>query len=130
MTAGAELNDWPSVPMLSLDTLWFQVSGTICNIACTHCFISCSPANHSHEMLTFEEVEQRLAEARRLGVREYYFTGGEPFLNRDMIRILRATLRQGPASVLTNGMLLHRRLCLELRELFDDSEYSLDIRVS
>jgi AdoMet-dependent heme synthase len=122
--------DHPFVPMLALDTLWFQVAGTVCNIACTHCFISCSPTNHSHEMLSLADVEQRLAEARHLGVKEYYFTGGEPFMNRDMIPILRATLRQGPATVLTNGMLLRKEVCRQLRLLFDESEYSLDIRVS
>lgn len=120
----------PHVPMLALDTLWFQVAGTVCNIACTHCFISCSPTNHSHEMLSLADVERRLAEARELGVREYYFTGGEPFMNRDMLAILEATLKQGPATVLTNGMLLRAEVCRRLRELFDDSEYSLDIRVS
>jgi len=116
--------------MLAMDTLWFQVAGTVCNIACTHCFISCSPANHSHEMMSLADVERRLAEARDLGVKEYYFTGGEPFLNRDMIPILQATLKQGPASVLTNGMLLRKQVCQELRALADESEYSLDIRVS
>jgi len=118
------------VPLLSLDTLWFQVAGTICNITCTHCFISCSPQNHSHEMLTLADVETRLDEAKALGVRDYYFTGGEPFLNRDMIPILAVTLRQGPATVLTNGMLLRKEICRQLRELADASEYSLDIRVS
>jgi molybdenum cofactor biosynthesis enzyme MoaA len=116
--------------MLSLDTLWFQVAGTICNITCTHCFISCSPKNHSHEMLSLADVEVRLAEARELGVREYYFTGGEPFLNRDMIAILATTLKQGPATVLTNGMLLRKEICRQLAGLAEASEYSLDIRVS
>jgi molybdenum cofactor biosynthesis enzyme MoaA len=116
--------------MLALDTLWIQVAGTLCNIECTHCFISSSPTNRSHEMLTLADVEIRLAEARRLGVRDYYFTGGEPFMNRDMVAILDATLKQGPATVLTNGMLLRPELCRELRELFDRSEYSLDLRVS
>ena len=120
----------PSVPLKALDTLWIQVAGTLCNIACTHCFISCSPKNHSHEMMTYDEVEKRLDEAALLGVREYYFTGGEPFMNRDMIRILERTLKQGPASVLTNGMLLKLELCRDLRRLFDESRYSLDIRVS
>ncbi len=41
-----EVNDIPSAPLYSLDTLWFQVGGTICNLLCTHCFISCSPENH------------------------------------------------------------------------------------
>jgi len=120
----------PHVPMRALDTLWFQVAGTLCNIECTHCFISSSPSNRSHSMLSLAEVESRLAEARELGVREYYFTGGEPFMNREMIPILAATLKQGPATVLTNGMLLTPRICEQLRELIDRSEYSLDLRVS
>jgi len=120
----------PDVHLRALDTLWFQVAGTLCNIECTHCFISSSPRNHSHEMLTLADVERRLAEARELGVREYYFTGGEPFMNRDMLPILEATLQQGPATVLTNGMLLRADVCRRLRELFDASEYSLDVRVS
>jgi MoaA/NifB/PqqE/SkfB family radical SAM enzyme len=118
------------VPLVALDTLWFQVAGTLCNIECTHCFISSSPQNRSHGMLSLADVERRLAEARELGVREYYFTGGEPFMNRDMLAILEVTLRQGPATVLTNGMLLRPEICARLRALFDASEYSLDIRVS
>jgi molybdenum cofactor biosynthesis enzyme MoaA len=118
------------VPSVSLDTLWFQVAGTLCNLKCTHCFISCSPTNHNHEMLTLSEVRERLAEAIPLGVREYYFTGGEPFLNPEMLSILEETLRQGPATVLTNGLFLTVERCRRLRELFDSSEYSLDIRVS
>jgi MoaA/NifB/PqqE/SkfB family radical SAM enzyme len=124
------MTDTPHVPMLSLDTIWFQVAGTLCNIACTHCFISCSPTNHAHEMMTFDEIVPHLEEAKRLGVREYYFTGGEPFMNRDMLRILETTLAQGPATVLTNGMLLRKDTCRALRELIDRSEYSLDLRVS
>lgn len=120
----------PLVPLASLDTLWFQVAGTLCNIACTHCFISCSPKNHSHEMMSLADVEARLAEARAIGVREYYFTGGEPFMNRDLMAILEVTLRQGPATVLTNGMLLPPAVCSRLKELFDASDYSLDIRIS
>ncbi len=120
----------PSIALRALDTLWFQVAGTLCNIECTHCFISSSPRNRSHGMLSLADIEGRLAEARALGVREYYFTGGEPFLNREMLPILEATLKQGPATVLTNGMLLRPELCRKLRALFDASEYSLDLRVS
>jgi MoaA/NifB/PqqE/SkfB family radical SAM enzyme len=128
--AGAARADYPTVPMLQMDTLWFQVAGTLCNIACTHCFISCSPKNHAHEMMSLADVLPHLEEARALSVREYYFTGGEPFMNRDLLAILEVTLRQGPATVLTNGMLLKPEVCRELRRLFDASEYSLDLRVS
>jgi sulfatase maturation enzyme AslB (radical SAM superfamily) len=113
-----------------LDTLWFQVAGTVCNLACTHCFISCSPTNHTHERLRLAEVLSHLAEAVALGVREYYFTGGEPFLNPEMEAILAATLAVGPATVLTNGLLLDRGRCRRLKALADASPYSLDFRVS
>ena len=81
-------------------------------------------------MLSLESVKARLAEARALGVREYYFTGGEPFMNPEMLAILEETLRQGPATVLTNGLLLTPERCARLKVLADASEYSLDIRIS
>jgi molybdenum cofactor biosynthesis enzyme MoaA len=121
---------YPYVPSVSLDTLWFQVAGTLCNLKCTHCFISCSPTNHNHEMLTLEQVRGRLAEAASLGVREYYFTGGEPFMNTQILTILEEALAQGPVSVLTNGLLLTPERCRKLKALSDGSEYSLDIRIS
>jgi AdoMet-dependent heme synthase len=120
----------PRVRLQSLDTLWFQVAGTVCNLACTHCFVSCSPSNHTHEMMPLEEVLRTLEEAAGLGVKEYYFTGGEPFLNPDMEAILAETLKVGPASVLTNGLLLDPARCARLKALADGSPYSLDLRVS
>jgi molybdenum cofactor biosynthesis enzyme MoaA len=120
----------PVVQLRTLDTLWFQVAGTVCNLACTHCFVSCSPTNHTHEMLGLEEVRRHLAEAAALGVREYYFTGGEPFLNPEMEAILAAALEVGPATVLTNGLLLDPARCARLKALAESSDYNLDFRVS
>ncbi len=121
---------YPEVPLLALDTLWFQVAGTLCNLECTHCFISCSPTNHNHEMMSLAQVQMYLDEARELGVKEYYFTGGEPFMNKEMLPILEATLKQGPASVLTNGVLIKPEVAERLKTLSDGSDYSLDIRIS
>ncbi len=130
MNPAREPDRAPRVALASLDTLWFQVAGTLCNLACTHCFVSSSPSNHTHEHLGLAEVERALAEAAELGVKEYYFTGGEAFLNPDMEAILAATLRQGPATVLTNGLLLDPARCQRLKALADASEYSLDLRIS
>lgn len=116
--------------MIGLETVWFQVAGTICNLRCAHCFISCAPDNHSHAMLGLEEVRRYLREAVRLGVREYYFTGGEPFMNHELPAILEETLRVGPATVLTNGLFLDPDRCAALRSIADGSGYSLEIRVS
>lgn len=120
----------PRVCLSSLDTLWFQVAGTVCNLACTHCFVSCSPTNRTHDHLSLATVLQYLDEAAELGVKEYYFTGGEPFLNPEMEEILGATLAVGPATVLTNGLLLDPPRCRRLAELAAAAEYSLDLRVS
>lgn len=120
----------PKVELKSLDTLWFQVAGTVCNLACSHCFISCSPTNHTHEFLSLAEVQSYLDEAAELGVKEYYFTGGEPFLNPEMEAIVEATLRVGPASVLTNGLLLDAERCGRLKAMESASDYSLDLRIS
>ena len=101
--------DFPEAPLAALDTVWFQVSGTVCNLACTHCFISCSPGNISHPLMTLEQVLPHLEEAARLGAKEYYFTGGEPLVNPALESILAAALRHGPCTVLTNGVLINSR---------------------
>lgn len=120
----------PASPLLALDTLWLQVAGTLCNLQCTHCFISSSPTNHSHGMMSLAEVRPYLEEAERLGVREYYLTGGEPFLNREILEIVEAALALGPVTVLTNGLLIRPETAARLRALSDASPYSLDLRVS
>ena len=120
----------PSVPLQHLDALWFQVTGTICNLRCTHCFISCSPDNHSFDFLTLDEVLDWLQKSRRWGVKEYYVTGGEPFMHVDLPRMLEAMLELGPATVLTNGTLLPDRALRPLARAGGDSLYSLEIRVS
>jgi MoaA/NifB/PqqE/SkfB family radical SAM enzyme len=80
--------------------------------------------------MALDEVQRHLAEAADLGVREYYFTGGEPFLNPEMEGILAATLAVGPATVLTNGLLFDPGRCGRLATLARTSDYSLDFRVS
>ncbi|MCG8451290.1 MAG: radical SAM protein [Pirellulales bacterium] len=120
----------PAVELSHLDHLWFQVSGTLCNLTCHHCFISCSPKNDSFGYLSLEQVKRSLEESVALGVKEYYYTGGEPFLNRDIVPMLVTTLRYGPATVLTNGTVLRDEWLEKLRAAEKASIYSLEFRVS
>ncbi|MEK7347393.1 MAG: radical SAM protein [Candidatus Eisenbacteria bacterium] len=120
----------PRVPALSLDTVWFQVAGTLCNLRCRHCFVSCSPTNRSHDYMTRESVREYLREAEEMGVRDFYFTGGEPFLHRDLVGILEDALRVGPSSVLTNGTLITPERARTLAALERESRYALELRVS
>ncbi len=113
-----------------LDQLWFQVAGTLCNLTCQHCFISCSPANDHFGYLSLETVQHYLEQSAALGVKEFYFTGGEPFLNRQMVPILCETLQHGPATVLTNGTVFKDEWLQRLQEAEQQSLYSLEFRVS
>jgi len=115
-----------------LRTLWFN-TGTLCNLACTGCYIESSPRNDRLVYLTRDEVWRFLNEAQRdhEGVEEIGFTGGEPFMNPDIIDMIRDSLAAGyRVLVLTNAMtpMRHRReALLELRESFPNA---LSLRVS
>lgn len=128
--SAAPKGSFPSQPLLHLDALWIQVAGSVCNLACTHCFVSCGPDADRHGLMSRSDVKARVQEALALGVQEIYFTGGEPFVNPEMEAILEDTLHVAPCSVLTNGTLFTRRRIEFLRDLTLRSRYSLELRVS
>jgi len=80
--------------------------------------------------MRFDQFKPFLDESVKLGVKEYYFTGGEPFINPDIFRILEATLAVGPATVLTNATRFTEEKAAQLASLRDASAYSLELRVS
>lgn len=123
-------DETPRVSFRGLDELWFQVAGTLCNLECAHCFISCSPRNHAFGFLDFDAVVRALVDSVRWGVKEYYFTGGEPFLHRELSAMLERTLDFGPATVLTNATLLKDASLARLKAAEERSLYSLEFRVS
>ncbi|MFW6192375.1 MAG: radical SAM protein [Gemmatimonadota bacterium] len=120
----------PSVDLHHLDALWFQVAGTVCNLRCSHCFISCAPDNHTFGFMDADTVLEWVERARPLGVKEYYLTGGEPFMNRDLPAMVEAILQVGPVSILTNGTLLRERDLERMAAAAGRSRYSLELRVS
>ena len=127
---GVKGSDIPEVPLIKLDTLWLQVGGTLCNLQCTHCFISCGPQNHTHEMMTLKDVQQRLLESKTLGVKDYYITGGEVFMNPEIFEILATILEFGPLDVLTNATLVTSKKAARLKEIQNNSSHKLQFRVS
>jgi MoaA/NifB/PqqE/SkfB family radical SAM enzyme len=129
-TATAPVSKIPRVSLTALDDLWFQVAGTLCNLRCSHCFISCSPTNRTFELIGLEQALETLEESKKLGVKEYYFTGGEPFIHPRIVEILEATLAIGPATVLTNAILLKPKHVKPLAAAVERSLYSLEFRVS
>ena len=95
-----------AVALSGLRTLWIN-TGTLCNITCRNCYIESSPRNDALVYITACEVAGYLDEIARdrLPVEEVGFTGGEPFLNRELPAMLRDAMRRGHrALVLTNAM--------------------------
>ncbi len=121
-----------TVPLQRLETLWLN-TGTLCNLTCANCYIESSPKNDALVYLTAAEAAAYLDDIALLGLdtREIGFTGGEPFMNRDLLPMLEDALGRGfEALVLTNAMRPMRRheaALLALRERFGDR---LAIRVS
>ncbi|MBY6161380.1 radical SAM protein [Mameliella alba] len=94
------------VALSNPQTLWFN-TGTLCNIECLNCYIESSPENDRLVYITADEVSDYLDQlkARNWGVREIGFTGGEPFMNPQMIEMTRRCLDRGyEVLILTNAM--------------------------
>lgn len=120
------------VPLRRLDTLWFN-TGTLCNLACATCYIESSPSNDALVYLSAAEVDRYLDEiaSAALGTRQIGFTGGEPFMNRDMVPMLRSCLGRGfDVLVLTNAMRPMRRFEAELLDIVKEHAGRLLMRVS
>ncbi len=116
------------------ETLWFN-TGTLCNVTCVHCYIDSSPTNDALVYLTESEVVSYLdqLEERRWPVREIGFTGGEPFMNPDIIAMARAALERGyEVLILTNAMrpMMRPKMLQGLVALQRDHGGRLTLRVS
>jgi len=123
-----------SVALTDPQTLWFN-TGTLCNIECVNCYIESSPDNDRLVYLTADEVTGYLDQLadRAWEVREIGFTGGEPFMNPQMIEMADRALARGyQALILTNAMrpMMRPRVQAGLAALRDRYGARLTLRVS
>jgi uncharacterized Fe-S cluster-containing radical SAM superfamily protein len=120
------------VALRSLETLWFN-TGTLCNLTCQNCYIESSPRNDRLAYLSAAEVTDYLDEIERdgHGTKLIGFTGGEPFMNRDLPAMLEDVLSRGlKAMVLTNAMKPMHRMKPALLALLARHGRNLTLRVS
>jgi len=85
-----------------LRELWFH-TGTACNLACPFCLEGSKPGDDRLQLMTLADVKPFVDEALQLGVESFSFTGGEPFVARDLHNILSYASRHRPCLVLTNA---------------------------
>ncbi len=120
------------VTFRGLEMLWLN-TGTLCNLACTHCYIESSPTNDRLAYLKQSDVRQFLDEAaqRNEPLTMIGITGGEPFMNPEIDAILEDCLSADlDVMVLTNAMTPmrhHREALLALNTRY---RAQLSLRVS
>ena len=123
-----------SVKLTNAKTLWFN-TGTLCNITCVNCYIESSPDNDRLVYLTAADMVPYLDEISTLRwpVSEIGFTGGEPFMNPDILEMIELSLERGfEVLVLTNAMrpMMRPRVqqgLLRIQEIYGDK---LTLRIS
>src|SRR3989338_1773763 len=97
-----------------LTELWLHTNNS-CNLACSHCLVSSGP--DGDRGLPTHTLLKVIADAQTLGVRRFFFTGGEPFLRKDILALTDAALEYPKAdlAILTNGILFTPTRLEELR---------------
>lgn len=119
-----------SVALRNLETLWVN-TGTLCNLSCTNCYIESSPFNDRLAWFTPDDLRGFLEEEPAQGLRTIGFTGGEPFMNPDIIALVETALAAGhDALVLTNAMRPMQRHKAALASLQERHGPALTLRVS
>lgn len=99
-----------------------------CNLRCKHCKSTDYYEGDDGEKikdLTTEEVFRTLDDLAKNGVNRIHFLGGEPFMRKDMLDIVKYASKYGiVCSINTNGTLLTRDI---IEKLFDNNVYLLTI---
>jgi predicted phosphodiesterase len=121
-----------TVELQKLETLWLN-TGTLCNIECRNCYIESGPKNDRLVYLSRGEALSFLEEIARDGhpTREIGFTGGEPFMNPEILGMITDCLdRSFEVLVLTNAMLPMQRFKPALLALNSSGGSRFKVRVS
>ncbi len=118
------------VSLKNLTTLWFN-TGTLCNISCKGCYIESSPKNKELQYLDLSDIKKYINEIRTLNLNTKLigFTGGEPFLNPNIISMLNYVLENNfKVLLLTNAMKPMLNKARELKNI--SKKHNLQVRVS
>ena len=110
--------DYPGRAMVietkRLSELWIYTNNS-CNLRCKHCLVSAGEDNK--DSLSAADIMRIVDEAKSLGVRRFYFTGGEPFLRRDIFALINYITKDRELVILTNGTLLTKEKAGELASI-------------
>lgn len=116
------------IALRSFSELWIH-TGTACNLECPFCLEGSRPGDTRLERIKLNEIRPYLDQAAALGVQRFGFTGGEPLIVKDIVKILEYALNLRPCLVLSNGTapLLKR---LHQLQLLKQQKHPLSFRIS
>lgn len=111
------LDDLTSVPAERMPghRVWFYTNFH-CNLACDYCCAESSP-RVDPATLAADEISDLVVQAVAAGTREFFLTGGEPFLHPELDRIVADCAAAAPTVLLTNAMLLRGSRLALLRRM-------------
>jgi radical SAM protein with 4Fe4S-binding SPASM domain len=108
----------------TLEELWIYTNST-CPLRCKHCLVD--GGTGSPEMMAAGEIKKLVDDAVSLGAGRIYFTGGEPFLRKDLIELADYVTARAQLVILTCGVLINDEISQKLASL---SRSNLIIQVS
>ncbi len=127
MTVPATETEIVCIPPAFEWKLWLYTNYD-CNLRCSYCVAESSP-NVPRRALGLANVKRLVDEAIDLGFSDVFFTGGEPFLLKDIYDMLAYSSARIKTTVLTNAMLLRNKRLDKLCEIANDNlivQVSLD----
>jgi|GEM_PF-311967 len=96
-----------------------------CNLKCKHCYANSGLL--SDKELSLFEAQKMIKDAKSLGLKFILFTGGEPFLRRDLFEIMKyAKSLNLNLFLATNGILIEKKHLKHLREYVAKVNISID----
>ena len=97
-----------------------------CNLSCSYCFQSIRNVRPSE--LSLAQLSGILDEASDLGVFEINLCGGEPFIHKDILKIIDLVKTRFGVSIVTNGTLINEHIADYLAEsdLIKNTQISFD----
>lgn len=118
-TAG-DIPDWGPP-----ETVFWDVTAR-CNLRCAHCYYNEKTPRQGE--LSLDEIKRVIEELAAYGVSNIVFSGGEPFLRKDVLEIIRhaAGSAFSDVSIATNGMLINRQAATNLKQAGVSVQVSID----
>ena len=96
-----------SHPLIPPEHVYFSLTNR-CNLRCKMCNIP-KDSSRAEDELTISEVKNIILQIKDIGIKHLIFSGGEPFLRKDLIEIVEFAITQKikMVDIITNGVLFN-----------------------